>query len=82
MKTYSIVTVEPTPSMSTKREIIKVETYAQAVQKAHESWKETRRFTSLRDGENGMHSWHTINGDGLAKDENFNSGIPSTQIIK
>lgn len=80
METYSISTLEPAPSMNHHREVIEVRGYAEAVEAARESWRQTGRHTYLFSGQYGTHWWHRIEPNGIATDRSGH-GIPEVEDI-
>lgn len=53
-------------------------TYQEAVAFAQESWRMTRRATSVHSGTDTTYWYHDIAGNGQERDRNFNSGVPET----
>lgn len=76
--TYTIKTTDPAPSMWQQSVDIQASNYREAVQLAHESWRKTRRFTSLVVG---TYCYHWIDGNGKTMDRCTNGGVPATETI-
>ncbi len=76
--TYHIDTTQPAPSMSKDRVVVENVTYQQAVEIAADSWRETKRSTSVGSGEIGVYYYHMINYKGEYTDRNKNSGVPES----
>jgi hypothetical protein len=57
------------------------DSYADAVQVAHDKWQQTGRTVQLCSGKDGMYWWHYIALDGEATDRNTNSGVCGHQFL-
>lgn len=77
MNTYTIKTLEPAPSMSETAIEFKG-TYIEAVQATHDTWRQSGRTTRLT---SYCTVWHYVDRNGIAVDNNTNSGIPQSQVI-
>lgn len=80
---YFIATTQKSPSMI--RDVVEIDAvdYQDAVKKCQDSWRKTRRSTTLQTTEyvNAERGWHRINDLGEAVDRNTNSGWPEYQKL-
>lgn len=77
MNNYTIATDEPSPSLQQTKVRIEAQDYGDAVQQAIQSWRETKRGTTLHSGRHSTYYWHMIAANGEFKDRNTNSGVES-----
>jgi hypothetical protein len=80
-RTYTLGVTRPAPSMSRDYHAIRVSTYAEAVQEAHDLWKLRRETVTLHSGTDTTYWYHYISADGKAEDRNGNSGVAQFQTL-
>jgi len=78
MQTYTITTLDPPPAMTVSKKVVNVEAYAEAVEQAQQSHRESGRVTRLYAG-NGSYWYHKI-VNGIATDRNRSPRVASGPI--
>ena len=81
MKTYHLKVLNNGASMVPSKVVFQADSYANAVAKAHQTWKDEQCNVGLYSDTNGMTCWHYISYTGLAKDYNTNSGVLAQQQL-
>jgi hypothetical protein len=81
-KTYHLMILKPSPSMSHDKVLFSAASYQDAVAVAQAEWKRVRRSVALYSGEWDTYYWHRIDSAGNAVDRNGNSGVPELEVLE
>ena len=68
--TYTIGVTRPGASLNRDYHVVRVNSYAEAVQEAHELWNLRRQAVTVHYGTDTTYWYHRIAADGISQDRN------------
>lgn len=78
-RTFHLKITDPAPSLNQTKFVFQANDYREAVNFAHETWRNVRRSVTLHCGEWDMYYYHRITRDGFFEDRN---GPPTGGIVQ